>query len=280
MNINESNESNENHDVSMNQGTERYSVRRRIQRRLKRHRKKIAKQIEQENKYELELFKFNLENAVRQNDNIHDFIQDFKQIGTLTCVKLYGIELGAPTTCSYDDYFWRISAIIYYMFKELKIDGIEQISSLASNAYMAQPEEYYIYYCAGVHTEELKEKAIKEQQLKETRMENIVIESEYNQLIDSELYSFEKSECYEKYANFNSFESKYGSKYFDCPICYESCIKLNSYETECGHKYCEKCFTEYMMKLDILITPSCPLCRANLNAVNYYTEIIMYKLDS
>lgn len=276
MNINQSTQ---NTNVSMNERNDIFNIRRRIQRRAKRHRKKLAKQTERENKYELELFKRNLEIAVRQNNNIYDFIQDFKLVGTLTCVKLYGVELGAPTTCSYDDYFWRISAIIYYMFKELNVEGIEQISELAANAYMSQPEEYYIYYCATVHAEELKDNATKEEKLKETRMENIVIETEYNQLHDSELDSFKSSDCYDKYVNFNSFESKYGCKYFDCPICYDSCVKLNSYETECGHKYCEKCFTEYMMKLDILITPSCPLCRAHLNAVNYYTEIIMYKLE-
>jgi hypothetical protein len=264
-------------EVSNNERPETYYIRRRRQRQhkqMKRHKKKIAKQKEENEQYELEVFKCNLEASIRQHNNIYEFIADVKLFGTLTSVELYATELGCPTTCSYDDYFWRIIAIIYYMFKEINVERID----LISNAYMSHPEEFYFNYCADVHSADLKRNTQTNEEAKEIRMKNIVIETEYSEISVPKMHLNDFSGCSENYVKENSFESKRGYNSFECPICYETYNnKLNSFETDCGHKYCESCFTNYMMKLDITMSASCPLFRNNLIAVNCYTEIIISK---
>ena len=249
-----------NDGVSKNMRSKKYHKRRQHQKKLNDIRRqeritirneRIAKQKEDKLRADLQLFKCNLERAIHQNATIYEFIQEFKQFGTLTSVEMYAIEMGAPTTCSYDEYFWRIAALIHYMFKQERIEHIDQISITFATLLMAEPEGFYLNYCANIHTADIQRTTETEEHHKQSRMKNIVIETEYCQLSNSDTYTFE------------------------CPICYESCEKLNSFETNCGHNYCEDCFTNYMMKLNLISIPSCPLCRTTLNNVSCYTEIIM-----
>lgn len=240
------------------QRNQMYHISRRRHEQLNRRNERLVLREEEKIWSNLQLFKSNLETSIREKESIYEFIQDFKLFGTLTCVEKYAIELGSPTNCSYDEYFWRITAFIHHAFKENNIERIDQISNEFANAYMSQPEPMYFDYCAEVHRiyiamirNEVNASNESDDKLKQTRMQKLVVETEYSQLSGSDTY------------------------YFDCPICYENCGKLNSFETKCGHKYCEDCFTNYMMKLDLTCEPSCPLCRTNICVVNCYTEIIM-----
>jgi hypothetical protein len=119
------------------QRNQQYHISRRREDQLNRRNEILVKREEEKLWANLQLFKSNLETSIRDKENIYDFVQDFKLFGTLTCVEKYAIELGSPTNCSYDEYFWRITAFIYHSFKENNIERIDQISNEFECVYVA-----------------------------------------------------------------------------------------------------------------------------------------------
>lgn len=64
----------------------------------------------------------------------------------------------------------------------------------------------------------------------------------------------------------------------DCPICYDTITPNNKIITNCGHQFCNTCMERYLKKQNKNTTPSCAMCRSNIQTIRVHNQKVFTQM--
>ena len=188
-----------------------------------------------------------LQQIGRDDKNISNMLKRIKNIDSeyRWCLVLFARQLGCPPKPRFDDYVFRIVALLYMWFHELKHNSIDEL--VIDEGFMIQPESWYFNYCKSIAEQQKRERQaliIEINMLKQSRIDQMItLQQLYLPIIDNLM---------------------------DCPICYEIKDKLSCVISNCNHNFCRECFNQFVFNTKLNKSLDCPMCRTELTIITAF----------